>query len=50
MVLYIKDRHLRSYDLDSGKDAPIMSLRKPSTSWTPGEPPRVPACVYIVCC
>lgn len=35
VLLYIKDRHLRSYELETGKDAPIMSLRKPSTTWKP---------------
>jgi coatomer protein complex subunit alpha (xenin) len=35
VLLYIKERQLRSYDLESGKDAPIMSVRKSSTSWHP---------------
>jgi coatomer protein complex subunit alpha (xenin) len=28
-----KDRHLRSVELDTGKDAPLLAVRKPSSSW-----------------
>lgn len=35
VLLYVKDRHLRSYELETQKDAPVMSIRKPSSSWRP---------------
>ena len=34
-LYYIKDRHLRAYDFDSGKDTPKISVRKTSSNWKP---------------
>ncbi len=33
VLFVIKDRHLRSLDLETGKDTPLLAVRKPSTSW-----------------
>lgn len=33
LPLLLKERHLRSVELDTSKDAPLLAVRKPSSSW-----------------
>ena len=33
LLFYVKDRYLRSHDLENGKDSPLLSVRKQSSSW-----------------